>query len=86
MTVLSDSTDMDIASNTPNSDVDPECDAGDPYALPLFEGANLSIFESYFLVFQFSIRHSLSSTAFTELLDLIRVHVPSSAKVAKSIL
>ena len=31
MTVLYDSTDMDIssvASNTPNSDVDPECDAG----------------------------------------------------------
>ena len=55
---------------------------GDPFAVPLYEGADLSIFDSYFLAFQFSVRHCLTST---ELLNLLRVHVPTSAKVAKSL-
>ena len=42
---------------------------GDPYALPLYAGANLSVFDSYFLAFQFFMRHSLTASAFSQLLD-----------------
>ncbi len=56
-------------SSDDESDGDNGSIVGDPFALPLFEGANLSVFDSYFLAFQFSVRHCLTSTAFTELIN-----------------
>ena len=37
------------------------------------------------LAFQFSMRHSLTASTFSLLLDLIWVHVPSFSKAAKSV-
>ena len=57
----------------------------DPFSNPLYDGADISIFESYILVFEFVIRHNLTAKAFSELLQLIAVHVPSSAKMPRSV-
>ncbi len=77
---------IEESPNSSDDDIDAddadESIVGDPFAVPLYEGADLSIFDSYFLAFQFSVRHCLTST---ELLNLLRVHVPTSAKVAKSL-
>ena len=57
----------------------------DPFDEALYDGANISVFESYFLSFQFAVRHSLTIESFSELLQLISVHVPQSAKTARSV-
>ena len=51
----------------------------------LYPQAELSIFQSNLLVFQFAIRHSLTGKAFTELLQLLSVHLPKGAAVPKSV-
>ena len=38
---------------------------------PLYEGAKLSILDSYFQLMQFSLRHSLTKQAFSDLLNVI---------------
>ena len=57
----------------------------DQYSLPLYDGSEITVFDSYFLVFQFAVRHSLTGTAFSELLQLIKVHLPPSSRAAKSL-
>ena len=51
----------------------------------LYESADVTVFESYLLAFQYAIRHRLTKTAFTELLQLIAVHLPSSTQYPKSV-
>ncbi len=51
----------------------------------LYEGAELSVFNSFLLIFQFAIRHSLTGKAFSELLQLLAVHLPPGAKHASSV-
>ena len=52
---------------------------------PLYPGAQLSTFQSHLLVFQYAIRHSMTTRAFTELLQLLSVHLPRGAAVQKSV-
>ena len=52
---------------------------------PLYTGAQLSATQSHLLVFQYALRHGLTSKALTELLQLISVHLPSGAHVPKSV-
>ena len=51
----------------------------------LYPGADLSTFQCYLLVFQYAIRHSLTTKAFTELLQLIAVHLPKEAAIPRSV-
>ena len=52
---------------------------------PLYPGSQLSTFQSHLLVFQYAIRHSLTKKAFTELLQLLSVHLPPGAGIPKSV-
>ena len=52
---------------------------------PIYEGAEVTILESYLMAFQFSVRHSLTKKAFSELLQLISVHLPKSSSYPRSI-
>lgn len=54
-------------------------------ATPLYQNALLTIVQSYVLMFQFAIRHSLTSKAQTELLQLLSVHMPQGAALPKSV-
>jgi hypothetical protein len=51
----------------------------------LYPGAELSTFQCYLLVFQYAIQHSLTTKAFTELLQLIAVHLPKGAATPRSV-
>ena len=51
----------------------------------LYNNSTVSILEAYVLVFQFAIKHSLTKTAISELLQLISVHLPADAKYPQSI-
>lgn len=66
---------MDISEDS-EEDTDEVDDDTDPFSALLYEAADLTVFESYFLTFQFAVRHSLTSKAFSELLKVrARVHV-----------
>ena len=56
-----------------------------PVSSPLYDDAEISVLESHLFCFQFSIRHSLTAKAFSELLQLLSVHLPSSSLAPKSI-
>lgn len=49
---------------------------------PLYVGAKLSVFESYFSVMSYSLRHSLTKQAVSDLVSLIDMHLPSSSMVS----
>ena len=51
----------------------------------LYPRSDLSTFQCYLLVFQYAIRHSLTTKAFTELLQLLAVHLPRGAAVPRSV-
>lgn len=52
---------------------------------PLYEGSEITVFESHLLLFQFSVRHSSSAKAFGELLQVVSAHLPPTAKFPKSV-
>ena len=52
---------------------------------PLYSGAQLSSSQSNLLIFQYALRHGLTTKAFTELLQLISVHLPSGTHIPKSV-
>ena len=58
---------------------------GGPFSTPLYEGADITVFESYLLAFQYATRHSLTKKAFEELLQLISIHIPPSAQAPRSV-
>ena len=49
----------------------------------LYPQADLSVFQSNLLVFQHAIRHSLTGREFTELLQLLSVHLPKGTGIPK---
>ena len=52
---------------------------------PLYEGADLTILDSYLLLYQYSLRHCITQTAFSELISLVDTHLPKDAKSATSL-
>jgi len=57
----------------------------DKYFEPLYEGATISIFDSYLFQLQFALRHSLTQKAFKELLELVSLHLPRPNKAPLSV-
>jgi len=58
-----------------------------PYDQPLYPGAasDLTVFMAYLLIFQYSVRHSLTKKALQELLQLISVLLPSGSTCPRSV-
>lgn len=52
---------------------------------PLYPGSDVTILDSYILLYEYALRHSLTKEAFKELIQLVTVHMPSNAKSAKSV-
>ena len=48
------------------------------YDTPLFDGTEVTILDSYLLLYQFALRHGLTKLAFQELIDLVSVHLPKT--------
>lgn len=73
--------DSDIDGST--SDLEEDSAIREAHA-KLYEMADVTVYDSYLLAFQYATRHSLTKTAFAELLQLISVHLPTSAPFPKS--
>ena len=52
---------------------------------PLYECADLSVLDSYLLLYQYNLRHCITKQAFTELIGLVDAHLPRNAKSAPSL-
>ena len=52
---------------------------------PLYPESQVSVLDSYILLYEYALRHSLTKEAFKELIQLVTVHMPSNAKSAKSV-
>ncbi len=70
----SDSSDMDE-----NEDSREVGEKSNYLTSPLYDGANIRVVDSYLLLFQFSLRHSLSGVGFEDLIKLVSVHLPSTS-------
>lgn len=59
----------------------------DPYDQPLYPGAasDLTVFMAYLLIFQYSLRHSLTKKALQELLQLVCVLLPAGSACPRSV-
>ena len=57
---------------------DDELDSEGNFGQPLYPGAHLTFFESHLSVFQFALRHHLTKLAFSDLLNLIDNHLPTT--------
>lgn len=55
------------------------------YFTPLYDSADITVIDSYLMLFQYSLRHSLTKKAFSELIQLVSVHLPCSSKSAESL-
>ncbi len=49
---------------------------------PLYVGSELTVFDSYLLILQYALRHSLTKSATADLLDLMAMHLPSGQSVS----
>ena len=51
----------------------------------LYENSDVTVLESYLLAFQYSVKHKLSKIALSELLQLIKVHLPQPTPYPTSV-
>ena len=52
---------------------------------PLYDGARINVIDSYILMLQYALKHSLTKKAFEKLIKLISVNLPTDANMPKSI-
>lgn len=74
-------TSMDEQFHVDDSGVDDR----DPLQQPLYDGADISVSDSHALLLLYFLRHGLRKKAQSELLQLIELHLPQSAKTAGSL-
>ena len=64
--------------NEPNSPL-ANLNISESFLEPLYDGTELTTFESYFLLLQYSLHHGLSKQAFSDLLTLVGMHLPTGS-------
>ena len=57
-------------------------DAVDPLEQPLYDGADITLWDTYVLLMQHSLRHSLTKQAFSDLLKVVGLLLPSKCMVS----
>ena len=57
-------------------------DAVDPLEQPLYDGADITLWETYVLLMQHSLQHSLTKQAFSDLLKVVGLLLPSKCMVS----
>ena len=82
-----DTSSSELESDGANESTDcpttPVCDdAVDPLHQPLYDGADLTLWETYMLLMQHSVRHSLTRRAFGDLLKLVGMLLPNKSMVS----
>ena len=78
-----DSLNSDCIDNSGDSTTDDEVQVeDDSFSRPLYEGAKLSVFESYLSLLQYSLRHGLTKQASSDLLNLVGKHLPTESMIS----
>lgn len=61
------------------------CSVQDTANTPLYQNSDISCLQSHLLLFQYALKHHLPTRAFTDLLHLLKVHVPPTAQIPSSV-
>ncbi len=81
--VLDDSSSSSLSDDSSGSENGYLDDDVDPsLKQPLYDGANLSFYESYLMIMQYSLRHALTKQAVSDLLNLVGLHLPAASTVS----
>ena len=80
----SDSDSMDTDSDSAVEDESREQKQKPEFTTLLYDGSDLTVLESYLVLYQFALRHGISKQALTDLVSLVNIHLPQSAKSAPS--
>ena len=82
----SDSSDSDSFSTESSGFEAPQsCSEDGELKSPLYDGADISVLDSYLLTYQFALKHGLSKVALDELIRLLTAHMPRTSKAATSL-
>ena len=52
---------------------------------PLYDDAELSVLDSHLLMYQYALRHCITTQAFTELISLVETHMPRNSRAVSSL-
>ena len=52
---------------------------------PLYDDAELSVLDSHLLMYQYALRHCITTQAFTELIRLVETHMPRNSRAVSSL-
>lgn len=52
---------------------------------PLYDNAELSVLDSHLLMYQYALRHCITTQAFTELIRLVETHMPRNSRAVSSL-
>ena len=61
------------------------CTSLPEFYTPIYEGAQLTVLDSYLLLYQYALRHNLTKDAFSSLISLVVGHLPRSNTVIASL-
>lgn len=73
------STSQDAEANDDTSPGFNGANVDERFMEPLYRGAGLSVFESYSLLLKYSLQHTLTKQAFSDLLQLVGAHLPTQS-------
>ena len=51
----------------------------------LYKGSNVAVFQAYLMIFQFALKHHLTTCAFSELLLLLKVLLPQASQLPRTV-
>ena len=57
----------------------------DELSQPMYTGASITVLQSCIIMMQYKFRHSLSKKAFSELVELVALHLPQDLQLTRSI-
>ena len=75
---------MDTDSDSAVEDESREQKQKPEFTTLLYDGSDLTVLESHLVLYQFALRHGISKQALTDLVSLVNIHLPQSAKSAPS--
>ena len=85
------SLDASLVSSLTSTDSDGKGDRRDPVEClgndpslrqPLYDGTEVSTWDSYLLIMKYALRHSLSKQAVSDLLNLVALHLPKKSTIS----
>ena len=78
--ILSDTDDLETSITDPVLIHECGLSSMKEFHTPLYDGAELSVLDSHLLMYQYALRHCITTQAFMELISLVETHMPWNSR------